>query len=136
VTRRAAIGLALTGLLPVVILCAFLFRGGWAEPVLVLSCSAFPAVLYTIAPAADRGRRIGLFFPLSLGVLLLAGLWGVRFLSGAGRGADGLNWLLLALWFLPLILVSLFHAVSDRDDRLDEAILELKRRFRRKDGEE
>ena len=131
--RSSTIGLALTGILPAVALATFLFQGSWGEKLLAFSCAALPAAFYLIAPGAGRtgGRRVA--FPVLLGIVLLAGLFGVRFLSAAGRGAEGLNWLILVLWFLPLILVSLFHAVSDRDDGLDDAIADLERRFGRRE---
>jgi hypothetical protein len=133
VKRSSTIGLALTGILPAVALAAFLFQGSWGERLLAFSCAAFPAAFYLIAPGVCRNGRRSVVFPVLLGIVLLTGLFGVRFLSAAGRGADGLDWLILVLWFLPLILVSLYHAVSDRDDRLDDAIAELERRFGRRE---
>ncbi len=134
--RSSTIGLALVCILPAVALAAFLFQGSWGERLLTFSCAAFPAAFYLIAPGAGRNGRRGVAFPVLLGIVLLAGLFGVRFFSAAGRGSDGLNWLILVLWFLPLVLVSLFHAVSDRDDRLDDAIAELERRFGRREGDD
>ena len=64
-----------------------------------------------------RRKRAGLWgIILMVGLVLLAGLSGVVLLSASGRGADGLLWLILSLWLLPLILVTVFHATSDREE--------------------
>ncbi len=127
------IGLVLVALLSVAALASFLVQGGWSEKLLALVCAACPAALYLMAPG--RSGRPGAVFPLLLGIMLLAGLFGVFSYSAAGRGADGLVWLILSLWLLPLILVSAFHAVFDRDDRLDLDLEELERRFGRREGD-
>ena len=131
--RSGTIGLVLVALLPVAALAAFLVQGVWGEPLLALVCAAFPAALYLMAPGGSG--RSGWGFPPLLGIVLLAGLSGVFLFSAAGRGADGLVWLILSLWCLPLILVAVFHAVNDRDDRLDGALAELQRRFGRREDD-
>ena len=127
--QNGTIGLALTALLPVAALTAFLAPGEWGEWVLVLVCAAFPAALYLSAPVPGRSGRRGVAFPVLLLSVLLTGLSGLFLFSAAGRGADGLVWLILSLWFVPLVLVAAFHGIYDRDDRLNDALAELQRRF-------
>ena len=125
--RSSTIGRTLVALLPVAALATFLVKGVWGEPLLVLVCAAFPAALYLMAPGGSGRWRTA--FPLLIGIALLAGLSGVFFFSAAGRGADGLVWLILSLGCLPLILVAVFHALDDRDDRLESTLAELQHRF-------
>jgi 4-hydroxybenzoate polyprenyltransferase len=125
--RSATTGLVLAALLSAAALTAFLAQGEWGERILVLVCAAFPSALYLMAPAGSG--RSGSVFPIVLGIVLMAGLVGLFLFSAAGGGAAGLAWLILMVWFLPLVIVAAFHAVYDRDDRLDDALEELQRRF-------
>jgi FtsH-binding integral membrane protein len=114
--RSATTGLVLAAVLSVAALTAFLARGRLGESLLLLVCAAFPAALYLLAPGPRRSGRRRPVFPMVLGAVLLAGLSGVVLLSASGRGADGLIWLILSLWLLPLILVSAYHAATDREE--------------------
>ena len=97
-------------------LTAFLVQGRLGEQILLVVCAALPAALYMIAPGSGSPGRRGVVFPVVLGVVLLAGLSGVVLISASGRGSDGLIWLILSLWLLPLILVTAFHAAGERED--------------------
>lgn len=114
--RSGTTGLVLAAVLSVAALTAFLVAGRWGEQILLVVCAAFPAALYLIAPGPGRPGPVRSVFPVVLGLVLLAGLSGVVLLSASGRGADGLLWLILSLWLLPLILVTVFHATSDREE--------------------
>jgi len=133
--RSGTTGLVLAALLSVAAMTAFLVQEELAEKLLVLVCGAFPSALYLMAPVPGRGGRTGAALALVLGITLLAGLAGVFLFSAAGRGADGLAWLIVSLWLLPLVLVAAFHAVYDRDDRLNDALAELRRRFGRREDD-
>ena len=124
--RSGTIGLVLLALLPVVVLAAFLFQGGWGKVVLTAACGLFPVALYLVSPGPARPPRV---FPWLLGLVLLVGLAGLFRFSAVGRGGAGLVWMILFLWLLPLVLVSAFHAVFDRDDGHRERVDQLRRRF-------
>ena len=114
VMRSRSIGLVLTGILPLAALAAFLVPGDRSGWVLVVVCSLFPPALYLMA---QRERSV--LFPVLLAVVLLAGLGGILFLSGAGRPTAALTWMIMAAWLAPLALVGLHHAFG-RSGRREE----------------
>jgi len=136
VSRGGIIGLGLLAVFSGIALVAFLVGGRFGERLFIVAVATFPVGLYLTASGRAPFRIWHSFVPVTLWVVLLAGLVWIDRLAETGIGGSGLWVMIVVLWFLPLILLSTSHTAEEDGDRIDAALSDLRNRFGRPGDEE